>query len=164
MRNFRKARLLAVFMCLVLTAGAQKIDRWKVADLQKAIDTAQRPTIINFWATFCIPCIQEIPHFQELVKKYKSAGINLVLVNLDMKSAYPTQIASFAKKRKFTSKIVFLDETNADLFCPVADSSWSGALPSTLMLYPKNGYRAFFEMPLSREKLEVEIRKMLQYK
>src|SRR4051812_49429058 len=116
-RNLRKVKLLVVFMALVLTAGAQKIDRWKVADLQKAIDTAQGPTIINFWATFCIPCVKEIPHFQELVKKYKTAGINLLLVNLDMKSAYPAQIAGMAKKQKFTSRIVYLDETNADLFC-----------------------------------------------
>src|SRR5881398_3933392 len=101
--------------------NAQSIPKWKLNDLKAAISKANRPTIFNFWATFCKPCVAEIPYFQQLVKKYDSAGIKLVLVSLDLSEAYPKQIASFASKHHFTSPIKFLNETNADLFCPAVD-------------------------------------------
>ena len=142
---------------------AQDIPVWKLEDLRNAIAKSDRPTIFNFWATFCIPCIEEIPHFQELVKKYDSAGVRLILVSLDMTESYPARIRSFAAKKKFTAPIRFLDETNADLFCPAVDASWSGALPATLFIHHKTGYRKFFEEELSPELLEAQIRAMLQH-
>jgi thiol-disulfide isomerase/thioredoxin len=143
------------------TLSAQEIVKWKLDDLKAAIKDADKPTVINFWATFCKPCIEEIPYFQQIVKKYDSAGVRLILVNLDMKEAYPSKIRSFANKRKFTAPIKFLDETNADLFCPAVDQSWSGAIPASLFINNKTGYRKFFEEQLTKEQLENEIKAML---
>ncbi|MGZ5189566.1 MAG: TlpA family protein disulfide reductase [Flavisolibacter sp.] len=140
---------------------AQSIPKWKLKDLQSAIAKTDKPTIFNFWATFCKPCIEEIPYFEELVKKYDSAGVQLILVSLDLSETYPKKIQSFANKFKFKSPIKFLDETNADLFCPAVDSSWSGAIPASLFINNKTNYRKFFEDQLSREKLEREIRAMI---
>ena len=137
------------------------IPKWKLADLEAAIQNTDKPTIFNFWATFCKPCIEEIPHFQQLVKKYDSAGVQLVLISLDMKEAYPNKIRNFAVKRKFTAPIRFLDETNADLFCPAVDESWSGAIPASLFINHAKGYRKFFEEELSPTELEKEIKAML---
>src|SRR3954467_562281 len=116
---------LFILACLIACddAQAQSIPKWKLQDLQAAIKNADKPTIFNFWATFCKPCIEEIPWFQEMVKKYDSAGIQLVLVNLDMPETY-SKLRPFALKRGFLSHVYFLDETNADLFCPVVDESW----------------------------------------
>jgi thiol-disulfide isomerase/thioredoxin len=143
-------------------ANAQSIPKWKLNDLKAAISKADKPTIFNFWATFCKPCVAEIPYFQQLAKKYESAGVQLVLISLDLSEAYPKQISSFASKYKFTSPIKFLDETNADLFCPAVDDSWSGAIPASLFVNNKSGYRKFFEEQLSKEKLEKEIQSMLK--
>jgi thiol-disulfide isomerase/thioredoxin len=146
----------------VLNSGAQNIPKWKLDDLKFAIRNADKPTIFNFWATFCKPCVQEIPYFQQLTKKYDSAGVRLVLVSLDLTEAYPKQIQTFASKHNFKSPIKFLDETNADIFCPAVDSSWSGAIPASLFVNNKTGYRRFFEEQLSKEKLEKEINAMLK--
>lgn len=143
-------------------AKAQDIPKWKLDALKAAIKNADRPTIFNFWATFCKPCVEEIPYFQQLVKKYDSAGVKLVLVSLDMIELYPEQIRSFAIKQKFTAPIIYLDETNADLFCPAVDESWSGAIPASLFINNKTGYRKFFEEQLSKEKLEKEILSMIK--
>ena len=140
---------------------AQQIPKWKLTDLRTAIENADKPTIFNFWATFCKPCIAEIPYFQQLVKKYDSAGVKLVMVSLDLSEAYPKKIKSFAGKHKLIAQIKYLDETDADLFCPVVDESWSGAIPATLFINNKTGYRKFFEEQLSKEKLEKEIRAMI---
>lgn len=147
-----------------INASAQHIPVWKLADLKAAIDSAQQPTIVNFWATFCKPCIAELPHFQEMANKYKEQGVKLVMVSLDLKEAYPVKVSSFAKKLKLTSPVVFLDEANADLFCPVVDSSWSGAIPASIFVNPTTGYRKFYEEELSKTKLEAEIQAMLKPK
>lgn len=152
---------LVLVMVLALAASAQPIPKWKLADLKSAIADAKEPTVFNFWATWCKPCVEEIPYFQSMVAKYKAEGVKLVLVSLDMTEAYPKKIADFAAKRKFTAPIVFLDETNADLFCPVVDSSWSGAIPASLFVNPKTGYRFFAEEQLKPEQLEDRIRAML---
>jgi thiol-disulfide isomerase/thioredoxin len=152
---------LVLFIAIAVHTYAQNIPKWKIHDLKAAISNADKPTIFNFWATFCKPCVEEIPYFQQLVKKYDSAGVRLVLVSLDLSEAYPKKIASFASKHKFTSPIKFLDETNADAFCPAVDSSWSGAIPASLFVNNKTGYRKFFEEQLSRKKLEKEIQNML---
>jgi thiol-disulfide isomerase/thioredoxin len=153
------------FLLLLLTLGldamAQEIPKWKLDDLKAAIKNADKPTIFNFWATFCKPCVEEIPYFQQLVKQYDSAGVQLVLISLDLADAYPKQITSFATKHNFHFPIKFLNETNADLFCPVVDKSWSGAIPASLFVNNKTRYRKFFEEQLSKEKLEKEIQAMI---
>jgi len=151
-----------LFVVLTLTvAKAQDIPKWKLDDLKAAIKNADKPTIFNFWATFCKPCVEEIPYFQQLAKKYDSAGVKLVLVSLDMPELYPKQIRSFANKHKFTAPVTYLDETNADLFCPAVDEKWSGAIPASLFVNNKTGYRKFFEEQLSKEKLEKEIQSLI---
>lgn len=150
-----------VFFLLVYSVRAQELPKWKVEDLKAAIQKAEGPTIFNFWATFCKPCIEEIPYFQELVKKYEVAGVRLVLVNLDAPDDYPARIQSFAKRFKMTAPITYLDESNADLFCPAVDEKWSGAIPASLFVNNKTGYRKFYEDQLSREELEGEIGRMI---
>lgn len=160
-----KFLLCSILFILLLQAATpvqgQEIKKWKLSDLETAIRTADKPTIFNFWATFCKPCIAEIPYFQQLVKKYDSAGVRLVLISLDSKDAYPKAIATMAVKRKFTAPIAFLDETNADLFCPVVDPSWSGVIPATLLVNNQTGYRKFFEESLKKDQLDREIKAML---
>jgi len=157
-----KILLIIIMLCFALNVHAQEIQKWKLGDLENAIAKAEKPTIFNFWATFCKPCIKEIPYFQQVVKKYNSVDVQMILVSLDLPEAYPTRIKIFAKKLKFTAPIKFLDETNADLFCPVVDSAWSGAIPASLFINNKTGYRSFFEDQLSKEKLEKEIKKMIR--
>ncbi|MDP9230245.1 MAG: TlpA family protein disulfide reductase, partial [Bacteroidota bacterium] len=119
------------------------------------------PVIVNFWATFCIPCLEEIPYFQKMVKQYEKQGVKLLLVSLDLEDYYPEKIQKFAGKQKIIAPIAWLNETNADYFCPKVDSSWSGAIPASLFINNKTGYRKFFEEQLSKEQLEKEIRRMV---
>jgi thiol-disulfide isomerase/thioredoxin len=155
-----KAFFLSAFLFIVSAVQAQELPAWKLSDLQAAIKS-DKPTILNFWATFCKPCIEEIPHFQEMAKKYEKQGVQLILVSLDPKDAFPQKIKTFVQRRGFTARMAFLDETNADIFCPAVDESWSGAIPATLFINNKTGYRKFYEEQLSKEQLEKEIVKLL---
>ena len=159
----RLSRVLIVFVFFLSCkqASSQSIPKWKIEDLEEYITKSDTPVIVNFWATWCGPCIKEIPYFQEIVEKYKSNGVKLLLVSLDFKEAYPDKVSSFADKRKFTSSIVWLDETNADYFCPKVDTTWSGVMPATLFINNKKGYRSFFEEEMPKEKFEDELKKIL---
>ena len=162
-----KCKILSVLVtCAALTFGStvqcQEINKIKISELEKIIKESKGPLIVNFWATFCVPCLQEIPHFQAVAEKYKEKGLTLLLVSLDMKDAYPKKIISIAKKLKLNPPFYWLDETNADYFCPKVDSSWSGALPASLFVNNATGYRKLFEEELSREKLEKQIMAILK--
>ena len=161
--NFQIRILMVCFVMFFSCkeVNSQTIPTWKITDLEEYIAKSDSPVVVNFWATYCVPCIKEIPYFQEVVAKYKDKGIKLLLVSLDFKEAFPEKVSDFAKKRKFTSPIVWLDETNADYFCPRVDSKWSGVMPATLFINNKKGHRSFFEEEMPKEKFEAEVKKIL---
>lgn len=139
-------------------AEGQDIPKWKISDLEAYIKNSNKPTVVNFWATFCKPCIKEIPHFQKLVSQYEKDSVQLLLVSLDMPEMYPEKIKTFANKFKITVPVIFLDETNADIFCPVIDEKWSGAIPATLFINNKIGYRKFFEKEMPEQEFKTELK------
>jgi len=159
-----KTFLILMFLFLGVFLHAQEVKAVKVTDLSKTISDSKTPLIVNFWATFCVPCIQEIPYFQEMVRQYKSQNISLLFVSLDLKEAYPAKVNAMVKKLDLTYPVVWLNETNADYFCPKIDTSWSGGMPSSLFVNNATGYHKFFEDQLSKEKLEKEIQEMIKPK
>lgn len=148
--------VILVMVCQMEVYG-QEMKSIKITELEKTIADSKGPLIINFWATYCIPCIEEIPYFQEQVKQHEKDGVQLLLVSLDMKSYYPQKVMKFVKEKKFTAPMVWLNETDADYFCPKVDAKWSGALPATLFINNRTGYRKFYEEQISEEKLRSEI-------
>jgi thiol-disulfide isomerase/thioredoxin len=161
-----KVLVMALAISLfALSAQSQQIAKWKITDVEKYM-TAKNGEIlvINFWATFCKPCVAEIPSFIKISEQYKDEKVKLLLVSLDLPSYYPTKVASFAKKHDFNTPIVWLNETNADYFCPKIDKAWSGSIPATLILNPATGYRKFFEEEITAENFEAELKKAIDSK
>ena len=156
-------KIVLVFLCFLVFAtgtNSQPVPKWKITDLENYIKKSDSPVIINFWATFCKPCIEEIPYFHKMVKAYEKQGVKLFLVSLDLPDQFPN-IRNFAVKREYTAPVVWLDESDADYFCPKVDFAWSGTIPSTLFINNKTGYRKFYEDQISEENLEKEIKAML---
>jgi len=138
-----------------LPVVGQEAKKVKVTDLEKIISGSKEPLMINFWATFCKPCMEEIPHFQKLQAKYEKEGLQILFVSLDLQDDYPVKVNVFIKKRKMST--CWLDETNADYFCPKIDQAWTGAIPATLFINNKVNYRKFVEESLSEQSLEKQI-------
>src|ERR1700761_3734776 len=107
--------LMLVF-ALAPALAQPTIKKIKITDLEQIIAQSDHPLIVNFWATFCTPCIKEIPYFQSTVAQYQD--VELILVSLDAPSYYPAKIAAFAAGHAFTAPIVWLDENNADFCTP----------------------------------------------
>src|SRR5687768_12172501 len=128
--KFMKTVLLACFLLPALGIAAQDLKRVKITELDSYIQNSTGPMIVGFWATWCAPCMEEIPYLQEAVKK-SQGEVRLILVNLDSEKSYPDKINSFTKKHFIKAPVFWLDETNADYFCPFIDPSWSGSIPAT---------------------------------
>ena len=140
-------------------SGRQSIAKWKIEDVVNSY-SAKNDTVyvVNFWATFCKPCNEEIPDFIRIVEKYKSQKVKLLLVSLDLPSYVLVKLPAFIKKNNYKTNHVWLNETNADHFCPMIDKKWSGAIPSTIIVNNKTGYRKFVEDQVSPEDFEAALK------
>ncbi|MEL6275923.1 MAG: TlpA disulfide reductase family protein [Bacteroidota bacterium] len=97
--------------------------------------------IVNFWATWCKPCVEELPHFQELNEKYAGQPLRIVLVSLDFKKDVHTKLLSFIEERQLELPVVALTDGNQAGWIDRVDNSWGGAIPVTVIY--KNGLRHF---------------------
>jgi thiol-disulfide isomerase/thioredoxin len=154
--------LFIVLLCGCSVAQAQgPVQKIRITELQDYIAKSDHPLIVNFWATFCVPCNKEIPYFQSTVGRYKDQGVELILVSLDLPDYYPAKIDAFTRRQGYTAKILWLNETNADYFCPKVDPRWSGGIPSSLFIDNKTHYRRFFDRQLTEAQVDLEIKKMI---
>ncbi len=99
--------------------------------------------IINFWATWCKPCVEELPYFEQLTKKYQGQKVKVILVSLDFKKQLETKLVPFLKEHQIQSEVMVLLDPDANAWVDRVDPSWSGAIPITLVY--KNEKRAFYE-------------------
>lgn len=160
--EMKKMQLCTCFLALSFLVNAQLIPSWKIADVVKYYGKKSDSVyVINFWATFCKPCVAEIPYLQRITEKYQSQKVKLILVSLDLASYYPGLIRKFAAKNNIKADIVWLNETDADYFCGQVDKKWSGSLPATLFVNTRSGSRSFFEESLSEGKFEEELKKII---
>ncbi|WP_299767589.1 TlpA disulfide reductase family protein [uncultured Dokdonia sp.] len=114
--------------------------------------------VVNFWATWCKPCVKELPHFEELRTTYGTEGVKVILVSLD----FPEQterLTHFIEKRNIQSEVVFLDDGDANSWIPKVDVSWSGAIPATIIYSDEK--RSFYEQSFTYEALEKELKLFL---
>ena len=91
--------------------------------------------VINFWATWCAPCIKELPYFEKLNAENKN--VKVILVSLDSKKDLDKKLIPFIDKRKLKSKVLLLADKDYNSWLSKVDADWSGAIPATLLLNGK---------------------------
>ncbi len=116
--------------------------------------------VINFWATWCAPCVKELPYFEKLNQHYKNNNVQVILVSLDFPHLYESKLKPFIKNRQLKSKIIALDDADMNTWIPKVDKTWSGSIPATIIY--KNDFRTFFEQSFTYEELEKEVKKFLK--
>jgi len=115
--------------------------------------------IVNFWATWCKPCIKELPYFEEIAAKYKNQNVEVLLVSLDFSEKLETHVIPFIEKHNIKSKVVLLDDVNSNRWIPKVSEMWSGAIPATVIY--NNNKREFYEGTFTYEQLETELKTFL---
>lgn len=115
--------------------------------------------VVNFWATWCAPCVKELPYFENIQKNYGSKNVKVILVSLDFPDKKETALLPYVKKKNLQSKVLHLDDPNEQFWIADVSEDWSGAIPATL-IYNKER-REFYEQSFSQEELENEIQTFL---
>lgn len=142
---------------------SQTVPVWKFehlnAHLNKKNDTLY---VINFWATWCKPCVEELPHFERLQSEYDEKKVKVILVSLDFASKLQSRVVPFVKDNKIQSTVVLLNEPDYNAWIPKVDPSWSGSLPATLIFKNSNNTRVFSEKPFDYNELQTTVEKANQ--
>lgn len=133
---------------------SQTLKSYKIEDLVTRIGHPDTVWVVNFWATWCAPCVEELPVFEAIRKKKWRLPVKVLLISLDFKEDYPRKIQSFIRKRLIHSEVIWLNETDADRFCPKINTSWSGAIPATLLYYSDNNRSNFIQGKLSSQMID----------
>ena len=115
--------------------------------------------VINFWATWCAPCVKEIPAFEALNEHYAGEKLKVLMVSLDFPNHLESRLLPFIAEKEMKSQVVMLDEPNANRWIPLVSEEWSGAIPATL-IYGR-GFRRFYEGELTYEELEDAIKPLI---
>jgi thiol-disulfide isomerase/thioredoxin len=143
---------------------------WTVAAELKPVDEAGyaklvagargKVLLVNFWATYCVPCRKEMPQLVAMELRLRAQGFQFVTISADE----PEQVkdaAAFLDKVKAPAPVYLRQAKDDDKFVAAIDGKWSGALPATF-LYDKTGkkVKAFFG-EVKMAELEAAIKKLL---
>ncbi|MCX6139265.1 MAG: TlpA disulfide reductase family protein [Candidatus Kapabacteria bacterium] len=108
--------------------------------------------VVNFWATWCKPCIEELPAFDKLARKESGKPVVVLLVSLDSPKDRSSKVEPFLRKAGYKCEAVVLNEPKPHLWIDKVDASWSGAIPATLFIM--NGRRLFREQEFTSRLLD----------
>jgi thiol-disulfide isomerase/thioredoxin len=153
---------VGVLWLLVFEAKAQKVELVRFDRMQQVLSqTSDTTYIINFWATWCKPCVAELPVFEQLKQQYADQKVKILLVSMDFAKDMQTRVAPFVERWQITNKVWLLNEPDYDSWINKVSRQWSGAIPATLILNNKKRKRIFFEQSLEYNQLEKELKEFL---
>ncbi len=153
-----KKLLFLLLLITILSANSQSVETVNFSQLQEKILYTEAPlTVFNFWATWCGPCVKEMPHFDEL--ETGNGDIKVYFVSVDFKQDF-NRVEKFLEKRELKSEVLFLDEKDPDSYMRKVSDDWSGAIPATLFVTDL-GKTFFHEKAFTKEELQKTVEKYL---
>ena len=147
MKYFFALLFLVLFSNYTEAQNVRMFDKYSALE-KEILSDKNTIYVVNFWATWCAPCVKELPHFEKLNSENKS--VKVVLVSLDFKNQYEMTLLPFLKRKKIQSEVVLLTDKDYNSWLPIVDKDWSGSIPATLII--KDGKKTFAEKTFSSDK------------
>lgn len=148
--------LLLICLCTITYSANAQVKLLTLDDLDKRIAQGKDTTyVINFWATWCSPCVAELPNFEKLRSENIKNPLKVLLISLDFKSKLQKAVIPFVVKNNIKAEVFILDEPDQQQYIERIDTKWSGAIPATLFVNKK--FRRFYEKEFS----EIELKNTL---
>lgn len=156
----KKYLLVGVFtLILNLPSFAQEIPVIKYDDLVALMkEDNGKIKVINFWATWCAPCVAEMPDFEKFSQDYAAQNVEVIFVSLDFAENLD-KVEKFIDRKGYQSRVVLLDEIDYDAWLPKINKSWSGSIPATLII--SGTEQNFTEGSLHYQDLEEKVQSFL---
>lgn len=115
--------------------------------------------IINFWATWCKPCIEEMPYFERVYAEQKDNNVEVIFVSLDMPNMWKSRLEPYVENKGIQSQVVILDDPKQNEWIPKVSEEWGGGIPATL-IYNKDK-RTFYEQGFTYDELNKELKNFI---
>lgn len=150
-----------VFLLLFLTqfVFAQDVNILTFKQLQKKLKKEKSEIlVVNFWATWCKPCVEELPDFEKFQAEYKDKNVKVLLVSLDFATDLETNVKPFLKTKGFKTEVCLLNETDPNTWIDKIEPKWSGAMPATLV-YKNHQKIDFVEGKINEKWLKSKVEK-----
>ncbi|HQE12198.1 MAG TPA: TlpA disulfide reductase family protein [Flavipsychrobacter sp.] len=163
LNNKTLLKYLSIAMLLLLPslAYSQEIKEYSPEELPKRWEAADTVFVINFWATWCGPCVRELPEFDQLYKDNIERPVKVLMVSLDYKADMSYKVPNYLKRRAMKQEVVWLNEIYAREFLRKLDKKWRGSIPATLVVYKNKDYRQFLERSITAAELQKLIDRQL---
>ena len=116
--------------------------------------------VVNFWATWCKPCVAELPYFETLTEQYSDQKVKVVLVSLDFPNQLHKKLVPFVKEHQLKSDVVALFDGAYNDWIDKVNPDWDGAIPVTL-IYNSNERQFIGEQFHDYEDLESSLKEVL---
>ena len=153
MNIYRLILFLAVCLSSV-KASAQQYRKIEVADLQELLHPPiDSIYILNFWATWCAPCVAELPLFVNAEMQFKDSKIRFFFISLDFKKEYDTKVIPFLLKNLTNSHVLLLGDSNYNNWINLVNPQWQGAIPATFVVSADTTKCKFYEGEFTEKKL-----------
>ena len=144
--------LLLFFLLNASQVAGQNVTKIDSDDLLEILGRKNDTTyVVNFWATWCSPCVKEIGFFEELYQESNEKKTKVFLVSLDFPDRADRQLLHFLRDKSIEAQVLLMTDLDYNSWIDQVDPTWSGAIPATL-LYNKSE-RIFLEQELTREEL-----------
>ena len=147
--------LTIIFVLTWGVASAQEATVIKIDKLHELMSKKEdKILVLNFWATWCAPCVAELPFFESLHAAARP-DVEVALVSLDLDlDPNPEKVYKFVRKKNIKSDVYLLDEADPNSWIDTIEKEWSGALPATIVLNKLTGKRIFVGKPIHDGDLE----------
>lgn len=89
--------------------------------------------LVNFWATWCKPCVEELPYFEAFHEQHVGKPVKVLMVSLDFNKHIESKLLPFLRERGLKPEVVHLNETNPNAWIDRVNPTWSGAIPASLV-------------------------------
>jgi thiol-disulfide isomerase/thioredoxin len=164
MRKLHQFILLAgiLFSVTINSVAAQKIEYIKIPGLEKILkNPANKLFVLNFWATWCAPCVSEISGFEKAARDYDPGKVKFILVSLDFPSQIENQLIPFLKKNNITLNVDVMMDVDYNAWIDKVDPHWTGDIPATLFFNNARKSRYFHSGELTETELKKRINSLL---
>jgi thiol-disulfide isomerase/thioredoxin len=143
------------FILFSFSGYTQNAEIVKLTRIEQLLEAhSDKIQVINFWATWCAPCVKELPIFEKLNAEGRpDVKVTLISMDLDL-DPDAEKVYKFIARKKIQSDVLLLDEREPDLWINKISEEWSGALPATLIVDSRTGRRKFIERELKDGELE----------
>ena len=143
--------IIAILCCMSIHAQQVSVVKWN--DMQTRFEKNNDTLYVyNFWATWCVPCVKELPAFQQAAKRFESDKVKIIFVSLDFYKSYKTTLLPFIKSHKVNQEVLLLNEPDYDSWISKLDKNWGGDIPATLII--KGKQKTFFAKSFNFNELE----------